>query len=1252
MKDIQIVDIDYTASKAEYKKEDVVTVSKISTPWIIPEEGPFYGKSLRVLKGGLDLIPGTDFVAVSPVTDLTELTGKDVHLYVELKDHILASGGEVNVIYQRVGLPVISVKTLLSMLEDMVIKGKPIDWETQIEGIPDTFWPAWHSHDIQNPNELIGFGGLVELFSYMTWEQKKSGTRIAELLKELQDAVYNELTYIQRLTYAGISGHFRDYQNPHGMTPTDIGLGMVENYATATPQQDADGLRSDLLSTPAGLKRLIEQSAPEASAFVMQSEMPFGYYGSGIYLPPPITGSFEGLGSDFEDGCFVKEGNGQTVGLVRGYDGRVKNLYYIYTTDVLERSQEYAPWIHTYVQYQHPVITAAGKQANVIVSGSNDETMIIGDYQLNGDEITTSTASSWWVCATNSTFDPNSHTLKPINIPAIWGEYGGCRPGMLNLATVGDWIYVIKSTDSFSGDPNGPPANNNNGGVAVYNWGTFFYRFPKSHLTNPAITSITLTRVNCTFDNLERTRYNNAPGFFPARARFDASGRITSCFLSLVVPAILQQNHRKRVYIALGNPNNKRQARLRILMIQYTQWRTAQGNIEQRDSSTVVDYTWDVESNTLVLDPTWKMPTFTSSGEYPNLNQVEKDRLLGIYGLNQHCYNFNSQAGSWVRGVGWVGYGSVSIGSAPYYITVSQFNRTGNTDQDYESMNLTPNWQDTFKRYQSFGRRFLLKSPFGVTGFPRMYSDLYALKDGTRQTPIELFHADDETYGTTQFYRICETNPADNTYIQRPELQSKYIPYPIYGRKTNSNFGTVVGINHQVGMINRPQRTNDTSRSVGMINWIRRSVHVNPGAATSFSQKTYDDYSVNRIKEESDGSIIINLNYDYELDTLAKKLFAKPVNSKKLRIPRAIYNDLIYSYLGADANRLIDITVAFCLGPNPGQGSDQSWSMLSITYHTTNAPTQIRNITGYFSWNVASTGADGIRVMAMGPIDFPFTHASRPLRPGVTNNIIGTTETFFLGPNNEWSIGEASKNQITYQHQEILDYQQEGSGNQEIWYYPGLSYGVPGNAANLAIYFARRNNQVVTAFVDYYAAQAYNVEYSNQMQANPSLGMLRGTTPTISGGAMDLMEQYDRSRRFLVMLGATYVEGNWSVFVNAEVPVTFNGYTMVADMQNWDLRDLTDVYRNQTFYIYCLSMGSSAAYEITKTLRHHSAAAILVGVIKTDDFGIVSIVRNQSFTVSGFPLTRSRNMGVPVSSGAITEQGSYKFLKRSELYNG
>lgn len=1258
MKNIDIIDIDYSAKKPEYKKEDKVDISNISSPWIVPEEGPIYGdNSLRLIRGGRDLIRGTDWEPSTGVTKLSELTGKPVYLYVELKDHVLASGGEVDLVYQRVGMPQISVKTLLTMLEEMVIQGKPVDWDTQITGKPKTYYPAWHSHDIKNPNELIGFGGLVELFSMFTFKTTGDGTRISELLKKLQDDIYNELNYTQKLLWGSIMTHSRNYKNPHELKPGDVDLGNVPNYATATPQQDADGLRSDLFSTPAGLNRVIDESAPDSSDYIIQSELPFGYFGSGIYLPPPITGSFEGLGGDWENSAFCQEGNGWTVGLIRAYDGRVKNLYYVYKTDMRERNHYTIPWLHTYVQYRHPVIDAAGVDANYVINGSNYDVLAVGNIS--------DPASNWgsndqiWVCLANSTFDPNSHTLKKSNIKDIGLNYGpggmSTRAGYMTISHVGDWVYLICSYDTTVGDVDLLKTDYTDGS----NYQQRFFRFPYKDLADKTKDSVTFVPVNVTYDNLLRKR-RSGEFMYMMTPVHNAEGNGVVQYLVKYSPAVTRvHSHRRRQFFMIPNPDNPRLARLRIMAVAYTT--LTQNGVNTSDwRNLYIDYDWDVETNTLTLSPHWYWATVDITN-----GNIQAPPEWGTWNsaagsAPQFMSSFTFVSGSHVPGFGYIAMVSSQTGTPPYGMSSIIFNRDGNPLKDYDYMFEPPNWWNQLGQHNAYWVPMILRSPFGVSGFPRFYADLYEVDGQTRQTPIEVFYAEKENQEQGCFYRITEGGVDDN-YDFRDSLQSKYIPMPIYGRKTNSNFGTVNGITYNTPMSNRPKVKDRRSRETGLFSWVRRNIQYNPGVAHDFTQTINDAGNQEQIRQDTDGSIVINLSMAYSMDPLTKVLMVRPRNDYKIRIPRAIWNDMITEALGVHYSSCIDICTSFYICQDPGTNNSQPYCMFQIQYHKAPDFETARAIIGVFNWDVASTGADGIRVMRMGAISYPFyskySFNENLAPPSISPNNRTFERHLRFGVNGQWDIYTWNGLTVKYTHMEILDYPEEGARNFEQVWFNGIQLGTVGNANTSRVYFSRRNNVITEASYNESAGQAFN-EYAWQVQANPQWGMLRGIPAAVSGGAIDLLgpwggngDGHSGSVDKYIMLGATYVEGNWSVFINADINVTFNGYSMLAKMTNWDLRELSDVYRNSTFYIYCVADGSSAGYEVSKVLRHHSTASILVAVVKTDTFGIVTIERRQSFTVSGFPLTRARDMGVPVSSGAITETGSYQFLKRSDLYD-
>lgn len=183
-----------------------------------------------------------------------------------------------------------------------------------------------------------------------------------------------------------------------------------------------------------------------------------------------------------------------------------------------------------------------------------------------------------------------------------------------------------------------------------------------------------------------------------------------------------------------------------------------------------------------------------------------------------------------------------------------------------------------------------------------------------------------------------------------------------------------------------------------------------------------------------------------------------------------------------------------------------------------------------------------------------------------------------------------------------------------------------------------------------YVGARGSIEVHQHYGLVPGVGFCQYEWVQKSGAAMCLL-QHPTNTGVYVMLGAVFVEGNWSVFVGTDVNVTFNGRSMVARRTNFDLRDF-GTYRSQTFYLYCVCKGAYAEYEMTKSLGYHNPHAMLVAKIVTNDLGVASIERYQPFTIAGFPLIRTRDAGIPFSSGTLGEAGTFSFIKRSELYNG
>lgn len=1278
MKDIEIVDIDYSAKKTEYRKEDKIKVSDMSGVFIIPEEGPFFGDSLRVIKGGLPLTPEKDYVPCTQDTELTLLTGKAVYLHIEVKDHIVSTGGELSVVYQRVVKPVISVKQLLKLLEDMILNGGTIDWNSQIEGIPKTFYPAQHSHDIQNSKELVGFGGMIELFQQLTHNQINNGGEVIALLKNLEKDLFDKLNYQQKLLWGAIMKHIRDYTNPHDLKPGDVDAGLIKNYPTAKPQEDFEGIRWDLYSTPAGLKRVIEDSEPETDDFIIQNELPFSYYGSGMYLPPPIAGSFEGLGGDVEDSAFCLEGNGWTVGLIRGFDTRVKNLYYIYSPDMQERVSN---WMHTYVQYRHPTIDAANAKANYVVSGSDSEVLMICDSDKH----------LAWICASNSTFDPSAHDMKAIDLNVIRQTSPSPAPptyeapimdyyGRMNIARVGAWVYMFYSSND---NPDAVMIDPNN-----VNFTTYIWRFPYAKLTDKNVTSIAWERCTMSFDTLARERITGKQYFQMARQVPSADGKIKQHYCKFApYNATVSQSHRKRAFIIRSHPNGENKARIKIMFVIYAGYqerieeplRTFWGNC-------VADYEFDADTNTMTLDPTWVMGTMDfNKGDmvYPN-EKIEKRQRLWWAGA--HIFSFENICSSWIPGYGFLSLATAQVGNPPYSTVGTQMNQWNDPRRDYEAI-----WQDinlpsvTGFEKNTWQFTFKMASPFGYAGYPRYHSDIY--RDGTTQlaSPIEIFRAEADNGYTKMFYRV--TDPTGLDMVERDSFKSDYIRIPILGRKTTANYGEVIGHGRNMGQCNFPHAPNKAhTRQIGLFT---RSVILPNGTVTSdkFTETVDFEGKVAPIKTDANGGILLPLIPEYKVDGINKTLKQTASKTSMVYMPEAVHHKFIQQILGDHMNDIIEYHYSWYIASQPGRDNVPR-SMFNVVYHRRSEPAVSRMVAGVFNWSENGKTSEGYPIMKMDNIEYPFrgrgewwggtgdpstTEWDALFAPPPADNRWSVARSA-LQPDNTWKVMYPVDNEPTVQdsRMEILQHFSEGPLNlTQIWI-PPYRIEHPGNADTLRLWYDVRAGKAVEGIMTYRAGQAFR-ESDWQIWVAPdrNIGITKGVLSDRSGGAMGLWERWSNFQKnggrlvngqpnppetpenlakWYVASGATFTEGNWTIFVNSDVTVTFNGYSMTAMKTIFDLEQLGVPYKDTTFYIYCMAQGSTARYEITKTLQMHNPYAILVATIKTTDLGIDTIEREQNFNISGFGLTRDRDAGIPVSSGSILEQGTYRFLRRDELY--
>jgi hypothetical protein len=74
-----------------------------------------------------------------------------------------------------------------------------------------------------------------------------------------------------------INSHISNQSNPHNTTKSQVGLGSVDNFATATSAEVVTGTRSDLFVTPTGVRAAIQASQASTTIVVSEDEWGFEY---------------------------------------------------------------------------------------------------------------------------------------------------------------------------------------------------------------------------------------------------------------------------------------------------------------------------------------------------------------------------------------------------------------------------------------------------------------------------------------------------------------------------------------------------------------------------------------------------------------------------------------------------------------------------------------------------------------------------------------------------------------------------------------------------------------------------------------------------------------------------------------------------------------------------------------------------------------------------------------------------------------
>lgn len=1241
MKDIEIINIDYSAKDPLYSRDEVHSLKDSPLPFIVPLETPFYSKSLIILNGGNPLTIEKDYWLEDNLFDLEEQLGKKIQCVIRLSKNAMNDFKELTVRYQKVGEVTLSRKYLLDSIET-ILNNPKVDWNTQVIGKPDTYPSAFHIHDIKT--ELNGFSDLVTLLKMRTGRQVKEGLDIHNQILALKDKYFKQLNDTYQKRWEEIFKHIEDCNVPHPMTKADIGLGNHPNYPTATIQEDMLGEEQYKLSTPLGFHQALEQSFIDTDQYIKQGTLPFSYYGSGMYLPPPISGSFEGLGTNTGGSCFCIEPNGYTVFITRGYDSKVRNLYYYYNKNIYDRNENF---IFSGFAYKSQTMMNNDDTPNHVLSGSNNRILVIGDKEKG----------NYYIGLANGTLDYNAHKLIKINKESFTDTDGTrmFNPDKAYVMLIGNYVYIICEVDTWA--PTIPDNERFGGGN---NRRRSFYRINVSDLSDPNITEVKFVKQFINYQNCEgEWKYNQEfVDIAKCIIEYDSTGKkiLKRCVYNFTTPPTTNNlgGSWRCQWFNMEDPNNKNRATIR--MFHNVRWQYNEGNAKLAgDWWFCIPMFFDCSTNTLSLDDRF----FSISRDLINNKTIVPNGRDGNEWYNDniswYCANHDEVSAAFIPKLGYICSGTY-IYTLPYNIRVcfSGYNRNENgytpdlTDWEIFNKSLVDMKGNGARAYN-----IPLDSPFGFSTKPSLQRDLWEYDGKVNNLPVEIFNALNYSGSKTLWARMSKD---DYSYKLGKMFNFKYIDKTVIGRTPSTMFMPVtIGDLSQIAAARIPivNVSNKDKHSVqyGLVNLISRtnnSKEITINGGLYYSTPSHADVNV-----KTNGDFYLSLLGSTTISPDKKSMNIQRKLEDTVYIKKSVWINLLKRMLG---NRFTEITnengetgsngewvLTIYIGSKPGNGSDVFPSMAMLMYHRFSDPNKNIGLFTTFNWHETGKTSDGISIIEFNNFKTPDDRYASDKETVVSTNLNYNTD-------GRWTSVDNSYGSEVLTPELHMDF--TNSDNYEVWLSNGLNQPIPLDAASLSIYLNVKNGVSVTT--NFNITAIYNAAGLNShWQYVTDLGMCRPLKASFSGGAALYVQGGKIPQDQYCLMQAVFIEGNWTLFVNTDMNVYFNGTVKKLPKTNYDLSELGIDPKNKTFYLYAVSGKVEGYYELTLAERTTSPYQIQVAIIKTNAFGIETIDIDQSFEVSGFKLSTQRQGGIiPATLGPAPQNTpSLKAIKKEDLFD-
>lgn len=408
--DIQLYKTDFTGVDPfnkitrEYASRDSTKGEMIA----IPRHAPFYIKSVKLFTiAGEPLEVDKDYEFYGILGKLTAYTAMPVGLFIKIVNPELK---EWYFEYQTVGNFNKITNEILNLLQSAYKDDRKVKWEN-ITNRPTWFIPTLHQHDLTY--DIYGFTDLATQLLRIAELRANADRPETVFLEALKGRIATYISGFREVIKGIVDSHDEGKVNDHGVWKDYIGLDKVDDFPVATVQEAIDGLSTELHLTPYVAAQAVAGAAGKNSKLFPAGSLPILRYGTDTFIPPTISGSYEGMGGYGQRSGAIVESDGTLLILNRRNNGKTAGLYFTRSFNYMNKNPDYE---FTAYRYTHPTAEAAGVELTDIINGSNRHMMIVGNSKKN----------IWYWAATNGTFDPSRHVLNRIT--GDWVNFLGKYP--------------------------------------------------------------------------------------------------------------------------------------------------------------------------------------------------------------------------------------------------------------------------------------------------------------------------------------------------------------------------------------------------------------------------------------------------------------------------------------------------------------------------------------------------------------------------------------------------------------------------------------------------------------------------------------------------------------------------------------------------------------------------------------------------------------------------------------------------------